>query len=530
MTEKRLLVLYCGIFAFAVLVEAKITQLMCSGYDILAEKQTVRTVDISAGRADITDCNLNKITGTEDVLKAFVTDETQLQNIYSYIREADREKFYQRIQQEKQIVVDLATPLQTDAIYTISKRYSPVNIAQHLIGYTDLDGNGLTGIERVYDDFLKSNGEKISVHFNVNGNGDIYGNAYSSISGSGRVLALTIDNSLQRMRESVAKEYIPNGSIIIMESKTGKIKAMASTPVYDANNVADYLDNKNSPLVNKALQSFEPGSVIKPLWAALMLENGINPEEEYYCNGYTTVNGHTYHCANNRVHGPVTMEGALVVSCNCYFIDRYVKEKELLFRQTANQLYFGENIKLCNDFYTSKGDFPSAQRLENQGVLSTVSFGQGDFRLTPVHITAYMNVFANKGIYVNPQIVEGIFDRASHTQTEKIYSFSAKRVFSTETSETIKEMLVSVVEDGAARRAHPTFLSAGGKTGTAQTGKTKENGEEIFTAWFCGFYPRDNPQYTICVSMYDGGESTYSAAPVFKRICDSIYYLKYCDT
>ena len=92
MTEKRLLVLYCGIFAFALMVEAKMIHLMCSGYDILAEKQTVRTVDISAGRADITDCNLNKITGTEDVLKAFITDETQLQNIYSYIREADREK------------------------------------------------------------------------------------------------------------------------------------------------------------------------------------------------------------------------------------------------------------------------------------------------------------------------------------------------------------------------------------------------------------------------------------------------------
>ena len=98
MTEKRLLVLYCCVFAFAVMVEAKMIHLMCSGYDILAEKQTVHSVDISTGRADITDCNLNKITGTEDVLKAFITDETQLQNIYSYIREEDREKFYQRIQ------------------------------------------------------------------------------------------------------------------------------------------------------------------------------------------------------------------------------------------------------------------------------------------------------------------------------------------------------------------------------------------------------------------------------------------------
>jgi len=72
-------------------------------------------------------------------------------------------------------------------------------------------------------------------------------------------------------------------------------------------------------------------------------------------------------------------------------------------------------------------------------------------------------------------------------------------------------------------------LSGGGKTGTAQTGKTKENGEEIFTAWYSGFYPADNPQYAIVITIYDGGESTYTAAPLFKKICDSIYYLKFAD-
>ena len=140
---------------------------MCSGYDILAEKQTVRTIDISTGRADIADCNLNKITGTENQVKAFITSRKSLQNIYENILPQDREKFYARIQQQKQVVVDLTVPLQTETIYTTSKRYSSSNLASHLIGYTDLDGNGLTGIERAYDDVLKDKGEKISVHFNV---------------------------------------------------------------------------------------------------------------------------------------------------------------------------------------------------------------------------------------------------------------------------------------------------------------------------------------------------------------------------
>ena len=64
-----------------------------------------------------------------------------------------------------------------------------------------------------------------------------------------------------------------------------------------------------------------------------------------------------------------------------------------------------------------------------------------------------------------------------------------------------------------------------GKTGTAQTGRYNEDGSEILTAWFCGFYPYENPEYTICITMYNGGESTRTAAPVFKKICDSLYYL-----
>ena len=529
MTEKRLLILYCAIFAFAFIVEIKMVSLITDDYAYLAEKQTVHSVDISTGRADIADCNLNNITGTENRFRTFITNETDLQNIYEYIREEDRPRFYRQVQQQRQAVVELTAPLQSEQIYTTSKRYSSANIAQHLIGYTDLAGDGVTGIEKAYNTSLKNNGEKITVSFNVNGNGDIYGDITPQITGNRQVLSLTIDNALQRLREGIAKENIPNGSVIIMECATGKIKAMASTPVYDANNVVEYLDDDNSPMVNKALQSYEPGSVIKPLWAAALLEQGMNKDKIYYCNGYTTVNGHTYHCANNRAHGPLDLQQALVVSCNCYFIDRYVKNKGFVFSQMANQLDFGTQLQLCDSYYTSAGNFPTAEQTENMGVQSSICFGQGNFRLTPVHVASYMNIFATGGLYVSPQIIEGIYDKTTEKQLEKLYNFNCKRVIGKETADTVKNMLIQVTEKGASRNAKPTFLSAGGKTGTAQTGKIKENGEELFTAWYCGFYPADKPLYTICVTIYDGGESSYSAAPVFKKICDSIYYLKYAD-
>ncbi len=527
MTEKRLIGFMCTFIAFAFILQLSLVRLMCSDYGEIFEKYTVKHIDISTGRADITDCNLKNITGTQTQIKALITSETDLQDIFENIREQDREKFYKRIQQESRVVVDLENTIASDTIYTTTQRYSSTNLAQHLIGYLDLEGNGLSGIERAYNDKLTDNGEKITISFRVNGRGEIYGDVQSKVSENAQVLSLTIDNSFQRLAESVAKEYIPNGSIVIMESKTGKIKAMASTPVYNANKVADYLQSENSPMVNKALQAYEPGSVIKPLWAAAMLENGADKDRIYQCVGYTEVNGHTYHCANDRAHGPVDMEKALIMSCNCYFIDRSVNNKGFVFKQMANQMNFGDGLKLCDSFYTSAGTFPTAKQTENKGVQSSISFGQGNFLVTPVHITACMNIFANDGVYVAPQIVQGIYDKQTRIEKEKIYSLNRKRVLSRSTAQTVKNMLLQVVEKGNGGRALPLYLGAGGKTGTAQTGKVKENGEEIFTAWFCGFYPAENPQYTICITMYDGGESSYSAAPVFKTVCDSIYYLKY---
>ncbi|MBR5521195.1 MAG: penicillin-binding protein 2 [Oscillospiraceae bacterium] len=514
---------------FAFILQLRMVFIICNDYYEKAIRQTVKHVNISTGRADITDCNLKKITGTEDEIKVLITSQTNLQDIYENIRPQDREKFYNRIQNETRMVVNLANPIDSETIYTTTKRYSSSNIAQHLIGYTDSDSNGLTGIEKAFDVKLKDKGEKITLSFNVNGNGDIYGDVHSSISDEAQVLSLTVDNSIQRMCESVAREYISNGSIVIMETATGKIKAMVSMPCYDANNIAASLDEPDSPLLNKALQAYEPGSVIKPLWAAAFLENGIDKEKLYECKGYTDVNGHIYHCANNNAHGMVDMEQALIVSCNCYFIDTMIENKGYIQKQYTNQVNIGRSITLCQNYTTKSGYFPRAEKLKNTGVQSAVSFGQGDFLVSPVHVAAYMNIFANDGIYVYPQIAEGMFLKETGEKTENLYNYQSKRVISQHTAETVKNMLKKVVEKGNGGRANPEYLTAAGKTGTAQTGKTDENGEEIFVSWFCGFYPGNSPEYTICVMLYDGGESSYSTTPLFKKICDNLYYLRYAE-
>lgn len=530
-TEKRLVQLICGFFAFAFILELNLVKIACSDYDDKALAQTVKTIDLSAGRADIVDCNLRNITGTQEQIKALVTTKnSDLQSIFDNVRDEDKSKFYKQIQNTNRMVVDLENPVNADMVYVTSKRYSSTNLAQHLIGYVDGEGNGLTGVEKAFDSKLKENGEKLSVQLNVNGEGEIYGDVITKVSARPQVLSLTIDNTIQRMCEAVAKEYIVNGSIVVLESKTGKVRAMVSMPDYDANNVADYLNRDNSPLLNKALQAYEPGSVIKPLWAAAMLEEGADKDAVYYCEGFIDVNGHEYHCAKNIAHGQVNMEKALVVSCNCYFVNKYVKNKAFILKQMANQMGFGHPLMLADNYYTTKGNFPSVEEIKNLGQLSSVSFGQGDFLVSPIHIASYMNIFANDGVYIPPQIAQGVYDGLNNALIENLYNYNPKRVISSQTAQTIKDMLIKVVDEGAHSRAKPDYLSAAGKTGTAQTGKVKENGDEIFNAWFCGFYPAQEPIYTICIMMYDGGESTQTTTPIFKKLCDEFYYLLYAQT
>lgn len=531
MTEKRLLYFFAFFLSFAFLIECNMVYINISGrYYEKAKDQQYKEMYITDGRAKITDNNFKKITNTQTQLKALVTSkESDLQAIFEALRDKDKGKFYEKIEKNKSFVVDVNRPIENELIFEGTNRYTDFNIAQHLIGYTNAEGEGISGIEKAFDKELQNSSPRLVLNMEVNGYGDI-SNINKRIvdakkNTEPKLLALTIDNTLQRLCEAIAKEFIPNGSIVVLESKTGKVKAMVSTPFYNANNLGEYIEQENSPLVNKALQAYEPGSVIKPLWASVLLENGYNPQRQYECVGYIDINGHIYHCANNLAHGTVDMEKALVVSCNCYFVNSYIKEKAFKFSQMAGSLNFGKSIELARDYYTAAGYFPTLDEISNKGQLSSVSFGQGKFLLTPLHVAAYMNIFANEGKYIVPQVAQGMYNAQTKELITNLYELQQKQVISPQVANKIKDMLQSVVEKGAKGRAKPTYLTAGGKTGTAQTGKMNKDESEIFTAWFCGFYPFDDPKYTISITIYNGGESTKTATPIFKNICDGLYYL-----
>ncbi|MEG2054146.1 MAG: penicillin-binding transpeptidase domain-containing protein, partial [Oscillospiraceae bacterium] len=163
------------------------------------------------------------------------------------------------------------------------------------------------------------------------------------------------------------------------------------------------------------------------------------------------------------------------------------------------------------------------------GQLASVSFGQGELLATPIQIAAYFNTFANNGVYVSPSLVEGLLNPRTGKIEKSFYHPVQVKAMSDSSAEMLKEMLTSVVLNGLAKKAKPTFGLAAGKTGTAQTGRyfTEENGNEgeLYESWFVGFYPVDKPQYTICILEDETHTIKDGCSEIFAEICNSLYYL-----
>ena len=115
--------------------------------------------------------------------------------------------------------------------------------------------------------------------------------------GSGAGVMLTIDETIQRICEGVAQQMMEKGSIVVLETATGRVRASVSMPVYDPENVALSIDRNDSSLINRSISAFNVGSVFKPILAAAALEAGLDPNAVYECTGSTEIGGHVYRCA-----------------------------------------------------------------------------------------------------------------------------------------------------------------------------------------------------------------------------------------
>ena len=432
------------------------------------------------------------------------------------------EEVYPLLQSGRPVLIPSEKAIEGEGITVISLplRYSAHQLAPHIIGYTNGEGRGVCGIEAGYEEQLSRWGGEIMVWYTVNAWRQATG-AAPEVSDLANLTAggvLTLDRDLQAIVEREAA-VLGRGAVVLMEAETGKIRAMASVPDYDVNQVAAALQAQDSPLLNRATAAWNVGSIFKICVAAAAMENNVELPQEYCCEGYYRLGDHAYFCHERSGHGTLDLQQAMELSCNPYFVELGQRTGAEALLRMAQRMGFGSGGTLAEGVTTASGTLPPLQET-TAGELANLSFGQGKLTATPVQVAAMLAAVANGGNSVQPTLLAGMTYDGKTLQEET--AGAPIRIMSTETAETLRQLLVSVVEEGTGYRAANCYCGAGGKTASAQTGQYQE-GEEIVHAWFGGFFPAGEPKYVLVVFQEGGRAGGQVPATVFRKISEAVY-------
>lgn len=484
--------------------------------------------DIADLRGTIYDCNLKRLTNADVCFKA-IAKPTQ-KALAALEKELDAATFLavkEKMLAGEAVCVDVKSDAcdgQDITVVAYPKRYS--SFACHIIGYCGYDGRGVSGAEKAFDSLLASYGKNITARIASDANGRVLlgekievSDAFASDGG----VVLTVDKEIQKIvEEALDSSGAQRAAAMVIDVETGAIKACVSRPAFNPDDITSALDNPDSPLINRAFLPFSVGSVFKPVVAASALENGISSDFAYNCTGSVTHNGVTFNCHKKDGHGKLDMQGATAVSCNTYFIALALETGAENVIETAADFGFARETALAEGIKSKSGTLP--QTVDSAAATANLSFGQGELTATPLQICAMMAAIANGGYYVEPYLVEGEVDADGNFVKKHNYS-ERRRIISAETAEQLQSFLETVVEEGSGKRAKSDAVTCAGKTATAQTGKS-ENSEEIYNAWFAGYFPADEPQYAVVILKENGGEGAISCAPAFKEIAENVVGLQ----
>lgn len=525
--ERRIIAVFTA-FCLAIGCICLRLYVVCSnGSELIPSASHFTEYKLYDARGSILDCNGKRLTETEydNVIIAKPTEQAS-----SVLRELTDSKTYsdlsRRIESGYPVMLNIGsrslTSTQDYKCFRAYKRYSDTSTAQHLLGYLGSDSHGISGIEKAYDELLFT-GKSVYAKVSSDAMGraivgeeiglDTENNTTASV-------RLTIDSSIQAVVEQALDEGgITQGCAVVMDIKSGAIRAMVSRPDFSAERISDYLSSEGSPLLNRCLQCYAVGSVFKVAVAAAAIEADLG-DFEYECSGSCDVEGVVFGCSGNTSHGRVNLQKALEVSCNTYFIrlGQRLGAKALL--EAAGILGFGQEIRLCDGITAESGVIPTATEPKNPAALANFSFGQGSFTASVLQISQMMSAIGGLGKYYEPYLVEETVDSkgvsSKHTQKYPIAAFSER------TASTLTKLLTCVITNGNASAAQPDDFNAAGKTATAQTGIFSSDGNELCNTWFAGFFPAENPQYTVVIMKQGGISGAHDCAPIFKSIADKI--------
>ncbi|MDH3566070.1 MAG: penicillin-binding protein 2 [Desulfobacteraceae bacterium] len=402
------------------------------------------------------------------------------------------------------------------------KRFYPnKTLASQLIGFTDIDDNGLEGIEFYCNDDLKGAVSRNTILRDAHGRGFEAENTADSDS-SGKNLVLTIDSNIQyiaetTLAETVTKFSAKSGMAVVMATGTGAVLALAHFPLLNPNALNEFDQElwRNRVITDP----FEPGSTMKIFSAAAAIESGsCSPNSIFYCeNGEYRVGRHIVH--DTHEYGWLSLQQIIKYSSNIGAIKFSTKTgSEHLFRTLRN---FGFGTKTGVDCPGETAGSLASFKKWTKIDAGTISFGQG-ISVSALQLIAATSAIANKGIFMKPYVVQAITDRNGRL----IKSFGprkGRRVISEKTAKTLTRIMQTVTtEGGTGVNAALEGYSVCGKTGTAQkigNNGTYANGKYISS--FVGFVPSEHPKVAVLVVIDEPKGQHYGgivAAPGFRNI------------
>ena len=518
-----------------------------------AETQQLKDTEITAMRGTIYDSNGNVLAQSASVWNVFIDPLNikdkqrdlivdEFANLFGY--DADEKKeFYDKTNHqnhyelvEKKVENNIKEKLSKfvsknelgGCIGTeqTTKRYYPYGtLASSVIGFTGADDQGLSGIESYYDEQLTGTNGRIITAKDAKSN-NIANDYETSIAATdGDSIVLTINQTIQYylekgLRETM-NEYQAKGAYgVVMNCNTGAVLAMSSLPDYDCNEPYKLTYSKDKKAIKKlsdktakqeaesvAVQNqwrnftvsdtYVPGSVFKTFVASAALEeNVVNLNTTYNCTGSIQVDKYKMKCHYHPGHGTQTLTQGLENSCNPFFIT--IGQKLGVHNYFKYFDAFGFTQKTNIDLPGEAS--PQYYKEDQYGIveLSSASFGQTN-SLTPIQVCTGLCAIANGGKLLQPYLVSSIVDANGKT-VKKTEAKEIRQVISADTSEKVRKMMKSVVDNGTGKNGYVAGYSVGGKTGTSTKLGESKNGEgDKYIVSFGAIAPSDDPEIAMLI-------------------------------
>ena len=365
----------------------------------------------------------------------------------------------------------------------------------HAVGYTQ---KGKIGIE------ASANVELLRANYNLE---SIFKRTFDGDKFPGRDIVLTIDHRLQEVARNALGNH--KGAVVLIESSTGKIKALVSKPDFDPNKLSQSweqlrTDEENSPLVNRGTSGlYPPGSIFKIITAEAFLDqNGSEADLPYTCTGQLTVGDHTIRCFNGTVHGELDLANAFRQSCNTYFINMGMEMGTKKLKRTGEDLFFNAKLPISMEHSASqllKDNKPSDEEL------AATSIGQGKTLVTPLHMAMLAASIANEGILMEPYMVDYSQDKKGNIKTKNLPDYIGP-IMNSDHAKRIEKMMVEVVRSGTGTRAAVDGMYVGGKTGTAENESSQDH------SWFIGFAGSESPDISMAIIIESAGKNASASS------------------